>query len=162
MENFDSMIVMCEERIKELAVEAQEIVNEHWKFHYRENAGRPPREKARLNAWVRHRKGGLEISWSHFRFVKREGDVASKPKSTHITKGRGNKYRPHSLVIRAKDWEIEEVLKTEDKLAEIRAEYASVRKIITCANDAKKKAMKRIGETPKVSVSKPLAEEELA
>lgn len=145
MENFDSMVFMCEDRIKELAEEAQEVANNHWKFHYRENALRPPREKARLNVWVRHRKGGLEISWSHFRFVKREGDVASKPKSTHITKGRGNKYRPHSLAVRAKDWEIEEVLETEDKLAEIRAEYASVRKIITYAKDAKKKAATRHG-----------------
>lgn len=158
MKNFDSMISMCEERIEELADEAQEIINEHWNFHYRENASRPPREKGRLNAWVRHRKGGLEISWSHFRFVKREGDVASTPKSTHITKGRGNKYRPHSLSVRAKDWEIDEVLRTEDKLAEIRSEYASVRKIITCAKDAKKKAASRLARSSKSNESEGLTE----
>lgn len=146
MKNFDSMIIACEERIEELAEEAQEVANEHWRFHYRENAGRPPREKGRLNVWIRPRKGGLEISWTHFRFVKNEGGVSSKPRSAHITKGRGHKYRAHSLAVRAKDWEIGRVLATEEKLAAIRSEYSSVRKIITYAKDAKKKAAKRLGQ----------------
>jgi len=151
MTKFDSMIIECEERIKELAGDAQEVANEHWRFHYRENAGRPPREKGRLNVWVRARKGGLEISWTHFRFVKHAGAVSSRPKSIHITKGRGNKYRAHSLTVRAKDWEIDQVLETEEKLAEIRAEYASVRKIITYAKEVNKKAAKRLGQPRKES-----------
>lgn len=145
MQNFDFMILACEGRIQDLAEEARKIANEHWAFHLRQNARLPPREKGRLNVWIRHRKGGLEISWTYFRFVKNEGDASSRPRSIHIPKGRGHKYRAHSLAVRAKDWEIEDVLKTEDKMAEIRSEYASVRKIITYAKDAQKKAAKRCG-----------------
>lgn len=137
-------------RIAELAEEAQSICDEHWNWHYRENASRKPREKARLIAWVRHRKGGLEISWAHFRFVKKEGDVVSKPRNNHISKGRDHKYRTHSLAVHAKDWEIDHVLEIEERLAEIRAEYAHVRKMISSAKMAIKRAEKRPRVAPKV------------
>ena len=62
---FKNGINECQERIEELADEARGIVNDHWKFHYRNNALLAPREKARLNVWVRLRGSVLEIYWTH-------------------------------------------------------------------------------------------------
>lgn len=140
---FESELERLQERIAELAKEAKAIQDEHCQFHYRENATRPPNLKGRLNVWVRERKGGLEISWSHFRFVKPEGSTRSHVKSTHIPKGPGHKYRQHSLVAKARDWEVDTVLEIEDRMAEIRSEYADIRKAMTALKRAQKKALAR-------------------
>jgi len=141
---FKNGINECQGRIEELADEAREIVNEHWKFHYRENALLAPREKARLNLWVRLRGSVLEIYWTHFRFVKRDGAPKADVVSTYIPKGSGKKYRARSLAIRAKDWEIEETLEFEERMSKIRSEYADISKAASLLRRAQKKAAERV------------------
>ena len=133
----------CQGRIEELADEAREIVNEHWKFHYRENALLAPREKGRLNLWVRLRGSVLEIYWTSFRFAKEEGAPKANVVSTYIPKGNGSRYRTRSLAIRAKGWELEEALEFEDRMSKIRSEYADVSKAASLLRRAQKKAAER-------------------
>lgn len=154
--NFQAVIEEGKLRIEELAEEARAIQKEHYNWHIRENAPRKPREKGRLVVFVRERKGGLEISWSSFRFLKPEGAVKSTVRNKHLIKGRNHKYRPRTLTIHAKDWEIDHVLEIEDRLAEIRAEYSHVRNMMTSAKLAMKFAAKR----PVPKRSKKLAIEE--
>lgn len=140
---YETEILSMKKRISELAEDAIAIRKEHWNWHLRENAPLAPRSKARLNVWVRERKGGLEISWTYFRFVKTEGSTKSKPYSTHITKGRSNQYSRKSLEARGKPWEMDMVMETEARLSQIRAEYTRVRKALTGLKEARKLALDR-------------------
>lgn len=141
---FKSSINECQERIEQLADEARGIVNEHWRFHYRNNALLAPREKARLNVWVRLRGSVLEIYWTHFRFAKEDGAPKANVISSYIPKGKGNKYRARSLAIRAKDWELEETLEFEERMSRIRSEYADISKAASLLRRAQKKAAERV------------------
>jgi|AntRauTorckE6833_2_1112554.scaffolds.fasta_scaffold62899_2 hypothetical protein len=129
--------------IEELQKEAQRIADEHWRFHLRNNASLPPREKCRLNVWVRLRRHHLEIYWTHFKFFKRVTSDKSGVYSKYIPKGRGHQYRGKSLALRAEPWEIEKVLEVEGKMAEIRAEYADIKRAITSLKRVEKKAAER-------------------
>ena len=140
---YETEILSMEKRIGVLADEARAIRSEHWHWHLRENAPLKPRSKARLNVWVRERKGGLEISWTYFRFVKTEGSTKSKPYSTHITKGRSNQYRRKSLEVRGKPWEMDMVMETEERMSQIRAEYTKVRNALRGLKEARKLALAR-------------------
>lgn len=131
-------------RIEELYYEAKEIVDEHWQFHYRNNALLPPKKKARLNVWVRLRPNHrLEIYWTAFKFFKHP--ISGKPGvySKYIPKGNGFRYRNNSLMIRAESWEVEKVLEVENKMAEIRAEYNCLSRALTSLKNAEKKAAER-------------------
>ena len=132
--------------IEELKKEAQKIADEHWQFHYRNNALLPPREKCRLNVWVRMRQYRLEIYWTYFKFFKRANSDKSGVYSNYIPKGRGNQYRAKSLALRAEPWEIDKVLEVEGKMAEIRAEYADIKRAITALKRVEKKAAERHSE----------------
>ncbi|PTB92740.1 hypothetical protein C9974_11595 [Marinobacter sp. B9-2] len=132
--------------IEGLANEAQTIADEHWRFHLRNNALLPPREKCRLNVWVRLRRHHLEIYWTHFSFFKRATSDKSGVYSKYIPKGRGNQYREKSLALRAETWEIDKVLEVEGKMAEIRAEYADVKRAITALKRVEKRAIDRRSE----------------
>jgi hypothetical protein len=130
-------------RIAELAEEARAIADDHWNFHYRENALLLPKQKGRLVVFIRERKGGLEISWAWFRFIKKEGAIKSEVRNNHITKGRDHKYRPRSLARHCKDWEVDHVLEIESRLAEVRREYSHIRQMMTSAKLALKASAKR-------------------
>jgi len=129
--------------IEALAKDAKAIADEHWNFHLRNNALLPPREKCRLNVWVRLRRHHLEIYWTHFRFFKRATSDKSGVYSKYIPKGKGNQYRAKSLALRAEPWEIDKVLEVEGKMAEIRAEYADIKRAITALKRAEKNAVER-------------------
>lgn len=143
MKIFDTDIESMERRILELGIQAKRVRDEHWNYHLRENAMLKPEDKGRLNVRARVRKGGLEISWWHFRFVKREGSTKSTIRSWSIPKGRAHMYRHHSLAVRGKPWEMQKVLETEGKMAQIRSEYAEVRKALTALKRMQKKALDR-------------------
>lgn len=143
MKIFDPEINSMKRRIHELAKQAEQIRNDHYNWHLRENAPLAPRDKGRLTLRVRERKGGLEISWSHFRFIKREGYSKSSIRSEGIPKGRAHMYRHHSLAVRGKPWEMERVWEVEQQLAQIRSEYADVRKALTALKRMQQKALAR-------------------
>lgn len=141
---FQNGLIECQKRIEELTGEARGIVNEHWKFHYRNNALLTPREKGRLNLWVRLRGSVLEIYWTSFRFAKEDGAPKANVISTYIPKGSGHKYKTRSLAIRAKNWELEETLEFEERMSKIRSEYADISKAASLLRRAQKKAAERV------------------
>lgn len=140
---FETEINGCLERIKELESEADELRVQHWSFHLRENALLAPREKGRLNVRVRRRGSVLEIYWTHFRFIKKEGSEKTDIATTYIPKGSGNRYKDVRLARHAKKWELEVALEYEEEFAKIRAEYADVAKALAALRRAKKKAAAR-------------------
>jgi len=132
-----------ERRIPELEAEAQEIADDHWRYHFRSNAMLPAREKFRLNVWVRRRQMSLEIFWTHFVFITRGASNKSAVRSKYIPKGSGHKYRTRSLTLRAKNLEIEKALEVEDKMAKIRSEYNDVKQALKALKRAQQKAAQR-------------------
>src|SRR5690554_2082147 len=98
MANLELAIAQCDMRIEELAEEAGSICDEFMEFHISENAGRDPKDKARLNCWSRRRDRSLEIWWTRFRFNKDYHGGKAKVKYFHIPKGPQNKYREKTLV----------------------------------------------------------------
>lgn len=140
---FDPEIASMQRRIEELAEQARQIRDDHWSYHLLENASLKPKDKGRLNVRVRERKGGLEISWTHYRFIKRDGYTKSTVRSMPIPKGRAHMYRHHSLAVRGRPWEMEKVWEVESKMAQIRSEYAEVRKALTALKRMQQKALDR-------------------
>ena len=129
--NIEEIENSLKSRIKRLAEQASEITDSYWAFHHESNMDLHPKDKARLNCWVRLRGDNLEIFWTHFVFTgwKKPGQKTGI-QSRHIAKGRGVKYSRASLNRYAKDWEIDEVMRTEDKLSAIRSEYAEIKKVL--------------------------------
>ena len=133
----------CRNHIQGLVADARIIVNEHWRFHYRNNALLPPQEKGKLNVWVRQRGDSLEIFWTYYKFVKMRSYANSTVLSTYIPKGASHQYPTQRLARQAKSWEIETVLDIEKRMAKIRAEFADVSKALTALKRAERKAAAR-------------------
>lgn len=148
---FENEISGCLERIKELESEADELRVKHWSFHLRENVLLAPREKGRLNIRVRRRGSVLEIYWTHFRFIKKEGSGKTNIATTYISKGTGSRYKDVQLAKYAKKWELEVVLEYEKEFAKIRAEYADIAKALAALRRAQKKAVARSASIEKVA-----------
>lgn len=129
------------EKIGELELVAKELAEKHWVFHLEENMDRPPKEKARLNLWVRRRGDILELYWSKMRFAKASGQDKSKVHYHYIPKGRANAYKYATLARHAQEWEIDTVWGFEEQVAEIRREYAEIRKALWYIKRAKKKTL---------------------
>lgn len=138
----------CQKHIQELVAYARIIVNEHWRFHYRNNALLPPEEKGKLNVWVRLRGDSLEIYWTHYKFIKLPSYASAKVLSTYIPKGASHQYPTQRLAKQAKSWEIETVLDIEKRMAKIRAEFADVSKALTALKRAERKAAARPVSNP--------------
>lgn len=119
------------DRIAELAELAQSVVDDFWQFHVAHNHPLKPKEKGRLNCWVRLRGDNLEIFWTRFVFThSKSNDGKTGVRSIHIPKGRKSQYARASLQRHAKDWEIEKVMEAEKKLAAIRSEYTEIKKTL--------------------------------
>ena len=138
----------CRNHIKGLVADARIIVNEHWRFHYRNNASLPPQDKAKLNVWLRQRGDSLEIYWTHYKFIKLPSYASAKVLSTYIPKGASHQYPTQRLTRQAKSWEIETVLDIEKRMAKIRAEFADVSKALTALKRAERKAVARAVSNP--------------
>lgn len=137
--SYKEIIDRLENGIDALKEQAQIIVDDHWSFHTRNNASLPPKEKGRLNVWVRCRNFQLEIYWTYFVFYKKPNTSKSKVYSKYIPKGKGHKYRDKKLISCAKSWEIDKVLETEAKMEKIRSEYSDLKSAISALKRAEKK-----------------------
>lgn len=116
-----------ESKVEGLRVEAKRVIDEYWAFHLTQNEKMALKERSVLGTRVKVTDGNMAIEWYRNQYVPKKGG-GWQPLSKYIRRGKGNRYATRTLAAWAKDWELSLVLETEDRLAEIREQYACLSK----------------------------------